>query len=126
MKTVIILLIAIIVINAENYYISFDFYSKNGILTSYNFNCSKSMRISYRFSKLIFVLDTEYDNVKNLCHFQKNQIVDYLLKYKLHLSSYDKKINNSIFFKTKGVFLPKLFDIIIKDKKAYFYVKENN
>ncbi len=126
MKTAIIILITVLVINASEYYISFDFSSKNGVLTSYNFNCAKCMTSSYNIPKLLFVLNTNFKTVNDLCNFQQKEIINSLLKYKFHISSYDKKTLNSIYSKTKGVFLPIRFDIIIRDKKAYFYIKEND
>ena len=126
MKTAIIILITVLVINASEYFISFDYSSKNGVLTSYNFNCSKSMTSSENFSKLLFIIKTPYKNLKEICKYHQKEIVDNLLRFQFFVSGYDKKNLSSVFSKTKGVFLPVRFDIIIRDKKAYFYIKEND
>ncbi len=125
MKTTIIL-ITVLTINASDYFISFDFSSKNGVLTSYNFNCSKSMTYSDKLSKLLFKIKTPYKNIENLCKYNQNDIIKNLLKFKFYVSGNDKKTTKVVYSKIKGVFLPTLFDIIIKNNTAYFYLKGEN
>ena len=103
-----------------DYYISFDFTSKNGILISYHFNCSKTLTTSNKKEKLIFALPVKSKNIKLMCKNNQQKIINNLLKYQFFITSYDTEFN----FKIKGVFLPKRFDIIIKNNKAYFYLKE--
>lgn len=103
-----------------DYYISFDFTSKNGVLTSYHFNCSKALTNSNIRKKLIFIIPVKSKNIKLICKNNQQKIINNLLRYQFFITSNDNAFN----FKTKGVFLPKRFDIIIKNNKAYFYLKE--
>ncbi len=108
-----------------DYYISFDFISKNGILTSYHFNCSKTSTENSK-KKFLFSIPAKYNKIFLICKYQQNLIVKQLMKYSFHIYSFETKGNNRVFYKIKGVFLPKRFDIIIRDKKVYFYLKEPN
>ena len=77
-------------------------------------------------SKEIFLFEfpTKYTKIKKVCVLEQNKIINYLLKYKFHISSNEKKSNNYLISRIKGVFLPKRFDIIIKNGFVKFYLKE--
>ena len=72
----------------------------------------------------LFEFPTKYKNISDVCKFEQNKIVKYLLKYKFHISSNDTKQNNYLISGIKGVFLPQRFDIIIKNGFVKFYLKE--
>ena len=121
----IILIIQLTLINAKDYFISFDFSSTDYVLRSYNFNCSAAMTNDNN-QKYIFLFEfpTRYKNISDVCKFNQAKIIKYLLKYKFHISSNETKKNNYLFSRIKGVFLPKRFDIIIKNGFVKFYLKE--
>jgi len=108
-----------------DYYISFDFTSVNGALVSYHFNCSKTI-IDYntKKQKFLFSIPVKSNNVYFICKKNQMKIINKLLRYHLNIYSYDKTFDSNIYSEIKGVFLPRLFDIIIKNNKAYFYLKE--
>ena len=68
--------------------------------------------------KLLFVIDTYEDNPLKVCKIHSEEIIDKLIKYKVIINSTFNKND-----KIKMVFLPHLFDIIIKNNRAYFYIK---
>jgi len=109
-----------------DYFISFDFISKNGKIISFHFNCSKCMVKNSSKKKLLFKFKTPYHSIKKICKYQQNEIINNLLKYKFHIFSYDLKKNNFLVSYQKGVFLPQRFDIIIKNNYVYFYLKEGD
>jgi len=110
---------------ARDYYISFDYVVKNSELKVSHFNCSKALSKTKLKKTFLFSLPL-YKNIKSTCYKYKNQIVDRLLKEEVILSSYDKKERFFFFDKTKLVFLPRRFDIIIKSNRVFFYVKEED
>ncbi len=107
-----------------DYYISFDFVSKNGILITQNFNCSKAMKNTYGNKKFIFSFSTSYKTVRQICKFQKKQIINNLFRNRIYVYSNNKTVNSLAKTRTKITFLPKRFDIIIKNGTAYFYLKD--
>ncbi len=109
-----------------DYFISFDFTSLNSKIITFHFNCSKAMVESYTKKRFLFKFKTPYKNIKKICKFQKNKIIDNLLKEKFRINAYILKRNNYIVSREKGVYLPKRFDIIIKNNYAYFYIKGEN
>ena len=74
--------------------------------------------------KFLFEFPTKYTTIKNVCKFEQTKIVNYLLMKKFHIFSYEIKKNSYLFSSIKVVFLPKRFDIIIKDGFVKFYLKE--
>jgi len=109
-----------------DYFISFDFTSLNGKIISFHFNCSKAMININSKKKFLFRLKTPYKSVSRICKFQKNQIIDNLFKNNFYIYSYELKRNKNFISYQKGVFLPKRFDIIIKNNYVYFYLKGEN
>ena len=121
-----IFFLALLNILKADYYISFDFVVKNGILNAFNFNCSLALTKLSTNKKYLFSFYTPYKNIKKICNYEKDKIVENLLKYEFHINSTDKKIKNDIFYRIKGVFLPERFDIIVKGNRVYFYLKEED
>lgn len=72
----------------------------------------------------LFKFSTDYKKINDVCKYEQNRIVKFLLKYKFHISSNDIKQNNYLNSRIKGVFLPQRFDIIIKNGFVKFYLKE--
>ena len=105
-----------------DYFISFSFTSLNNQIISYELNCAKAMSSK---SKKIFLFKffTPYHNVKEICKYQSQILVDKLIKFNSFIYS-DEIIKNDYHFRIKLTFIPKRFDIIIKNQKAYFYLKE--
>lgn len=117
---------AIISLFARDFFLSFDLTSKNYKLTSFHFYCSKAMTKSYRKGQLIFSIDTDYLKAEEVCKKDSSKIVDNLLKYKGVIYSNDKLKNFSLKNREKLSFPPRRFDIIIKNYRAYFFLKEKN
>jgi len=109
-----------------DYFISFDFTSRNAKIISFNFNCSKAMTNDFCKKKFLFKFKTPYKSIKKVCKFQKDEIINNLLQNSFHIYSANLKLNNMLFSRQKGVFLPKRFDIIIKNNFVYFYLKEED
>jgi hypothetical protein len=120
-----ILLIHLILVSsfARDYFVSFDFYVDNSQLKSFHFNCAKAMSFKKSKKKFLFSFPL-YKNISATCKKYKNEIVNNLLKKGVYVTSYEVLINSSITQKQKLTFLPKRFDIIIKDAEVYFYLKE--
>jgi len=109
----------------RDYYISFDWVVKNGRLSVENFNCSNSLIKTNAPKRLLFIFPLTKD-IYTTCMKNKEKIVSKLLKEKIVVTSNEKISNGRVYAKSKLVCLPKRFDIIIKDKKVYFYLKEED
>jgi hypothetical protein len=112
-----ILLIFFGFIYAKEYYISFRFSSVNSFLYDQNFNCSKTIQKYKCNKKLLFTLPLKKSFS---CKNYKSEIVNKLLKENIRVFSVERKYEGYD-FKNVITFTPKLFDIIIKNKKIYFY-----
>jgi hypothetical protein len=99
-----------------DYYISIQLSSNNAILQQYTLNCSKALTVSDADEKFIFKIKIDEKDINSLCKKEKDKIILNLLKYKSYIYS-----NN---YYSKITFIPKRFDIIIKNGFAYFYLKE--
>ncbi len=106
-----------------DYFISFDFVSKNSKIVSFHFNCSRALTIKDSKKTFLFSLPLR-KNIKTTCDFYENKIIDFLLKRKVVIYSNEKFVRNSLNTQTKLTFLPKRFDIIIKNGFVKFYLKE--
>ena len=74
--------------------------------------------------KFLFKIPTVYDKIDKICENQKDEIALKLLKSGIYTSSYDDIYNNqAIKTYSKLTYIPKRFDIIIKNGFAYFYLK---
>ena len=111
---------------AKDFFISFDFTSKGYKLSSFHFFCSKAMTQSDANEKFIFSIDTSYSKPKEVCKKESQKIIDNLIKYKSIIYSNETLTNFSLKTRTKLSFPPKRFDIIIKNSRAYFFLKEKN
>ena len=120
---IILLLIIIQFISARDYFISFSFVSKNGKIIYNKFNCSNALSNIDTPKKLIFILPLK-KNIKTTCLYYKDFIIDTLLKKGIYLYASDVLYSNYLKTRIKVTFLPIRFDIIIKDKRVYFYLKE--
>jgi len=109
---------------ARDYYISFDFVNVNNKLIVSNFVCSKALSEKTSFKKFLFSLPLD-KNIKTTCEKNRDFIVSKLLKLGVRVSNYTV-LHGRIDSKTKIVFLPKRFDIIIKNDRVYFYLKEED
>jgi len=122
-----ILLILLLIANsfASDYFISFDLIVKNNILKAYNFNCSKALTSIPSKKKFLFSLPF-YKSIIKTCKKYENNIIDQLLKNEVFISSFEIVTNGYLNQKEKIIFLPKRFDIIIKDGRIFFYLKEKD
>ena len=109
---------------AKDYYISFSFSALDYQLNINQFICVKAMTQNYENKKMLFKIPTKFNNIDTFCKNQKDEIVLKLLKSGIYTSSYDDIFNNqAIKTYSKITFIPKRFDIIIKNGFAYFYLK---
>jgi hypothetical protein len=90
------------------------------MLVSYNLECSKALTVSNSKKTLLFTVDTNDTDVLSLCKHNEDVIVNRLLKSNIVVNSETDR-NDRI----KIVYLPHRFDIIIKNRTAYFYLKGN-
>jgi len=120
-KTALLLILALNSFGRD-YYISFDYTTKNGKLSVEHFNCSNALISLDSEKKFLFKLPLYKDELST-CYKFKEKIVDNLLKQDIYVNGSDY-LNGSISSKVKLVCLPKRFDIIIKGKYVYFYLKE--
>ena len=121
---IILLIILAVCSRAKEYYISFDFVAKNAILTNEHFYCSLALTSSTSKSRYLFSLPL-YKNIKSTCKKYENEIIQNLLRQRVVITSYEIK-TEFLKTKTKLVFLPKRFDIIIKNDRVYFFIKEED
>ena len=123
MRAVLILIILVLCINARDYFISFSFVNVNNKIIYSNFSCSKALTTKYSSKKYLFSLPFIKD-IKTTCRVYKEKIIDKLFKSKVFVYSNEKVLKNYIKSRTKLTFLPKRFDIIIKNGVVKFYLKE--
>ena len=125
MRVAIILTILAIFINARDYFISFSFINVNGKIIYTEFNCSPALSYKNSSEKFLFFFPLN-KNITNTCKKYENQIIDNLLKQKIYVYSNEKLTKGNLKSRIKLTFLPKRFDIIIKDNYVYFYLKGEN
>jgi len=123
LRAVIILTILLTLINAKDYFLSFSFININGKIIYANFNCSKALSYKHSPKKYLFSLPL-YKDIKTTCKIYKEKIIDILLKQKVFVYSNEKLSKNNSKSRIKLTFLPKRFDIIIKNGVVKFYLKE--
>ena len=109
-----------------DYFISFDFTSVNSKIISFHFNCARAMVKNYSQKIFLFKFKTKYKTIKNICKYEQSNIIKHLLKENFCIVSSVFKKGSYIISREKGVFLPKRFDIIIKNNYVYFYLKGDN
>ena len=119
---IIILLIIIQFISARDYFLSFSIISKNGKIVYDKFNCSNALSNLNTPKIFLFRLPLK-KNIQTTCLYYKDFIIDKLLKKHIYVYSSDILYSNYLQNKIKITFLPVRFDIIIKDKEVYFYLK---
>jgi len=108
----------------KDYYISFSFSSLNTKLIYTKFNCSKALTASKLPKKFLFKIPCN-KTIKKCCQLNQKMIIDKLLKNNIYIYSFNYMKNNIIFKNySKLTFLPKRFDIILKDGYLYFYLRE--
>jgi len=106
-----------------DYFISFDLVSKNSKIISFNFYCSKALSVKNSKKRYLFSLPLK-KNIKTTCQFYKYKIIDFLSKKGVVVYSNENLTKNNLNTKTKLTFIPKRFDIIIKNGFVKFYLKE--
>ena len=71
----------------------------------------------------LFKIPTDKKDIIKICYENKEKIIDYLLKKEVFVTA-NERSDNSFSSRIVATFLPKRFDIIIKNGYAYFYLKE--
>jgi len=74
--------------------------------------------------KFLFKLVFNEKTIKNFCKKNEEIIFQKLLNTDVYLYNQDLLKNTSITSYSKLTFMPKRFDIIIKNNEIYFYLKE--
>jgi hypothetical protein len=72
----------------------------------------------------IFKIPTTKKDIIKTCYENRETIIDYLLNKNMFITAIEKIHNSILSSKVVATFLPKRFDIIIKNGYAYFYLKE--
>jgi len=137
-----------------DFFLSFSVTNINFKNVNYQINISRALTEENKKKKFLFKIECDNINPQNIrkekekrgkkkgkekeCKIwynktieiclktQSEKIFNELLKRDIILTSLSKKTSNSFYEKTKIVYLPKRFDIIIKNNEAYFYIKEDN
>ena len=76
--------------------------------------------------KFLFKLPFDEKTVKEFCKKNEEKIFQKLLETDVYSYNQDLLNNTSITSFSKLTFMPKRFDIIIKNNEIYFYLKEDN
>jgi len=109
---------------AKGFYISFEVSSFNNVIVYSNFFCSEAM-INRNFKKkFLFSLECK-KNIKSCCYKHKNFIMDFLFKRDIYIFAQDLKSFKTVSSYAKLTYLPHLFDIILKNNRLYFYIKDS-
>jgi hypothetical protein len=119
-----VLLTATVLIRGDDYFISFSLTSNNLREINYYLNISKALTKLNTNKKYLFKIYCSNKNIIQCCKKNSEKIFNKLLKRDIIITSTVNLSNSSFYEKTKIVFLPKRFDIIIKNGFAYFYLKE--
>jgi len=120
-KLLIILLINFL--RAEEYIVSFQLSTRNYIQTFENFTCSKKLTQTAGKKKFLFKIDCEINDILKCCNRYRSEIINNLITSKIVITGGDEISYRKNSY-TKLTFLPASFDIILKDEKMYFYLKE--
>jgi len=123
LRVVIILTTLLMFINARDYFISFSFLNINGNIVYSDFNCVRALSFITSDKRYLFSFPLHKD-IKTTCKIYKEKIIDNLLKQKVFVYSDEKLFKNVLKSRIKLTFLPKRFDIIIKNGFVKFYLKE--
>ena len=122
MRVFIILILMIMYIKGDDFFISFSLVNKNGKIISYDFKCSRALTYKYSKKKFLFSLPLVKD-IKTTCKIYQDKIINFLLKENVIVYS-NEKLSDTLISRIKLTFLPKRFDIIIKNGVIKFYLKE--
>ena len=107
----------------DDYFISFSFVNINSKIIISNFDCSKALTFDSSKKKYLFKLPLKKD-IKTTCKEFKEEIITHLLKNEVIIYSNEEVKQKYIKSRVKLTFLPKRFDIIIKNGFVEFYLKE--
>ncbi|GAB6045038.1 hypothetical protein JCM11957_06360 [Caminibacter profundus] len=121
--------IGLLIINliAKEYFISFEIISKNNKIIYSKINCSKNLlHKNFSKKKYLFSIKCQTKDFLKCCQLKKDKIINKLILTDISISGYDEKSYSTFISISKLIYLPHLFDIIIKDDKAYFYIKEKD
>jgi hypothetical protein len=123
--TILVLLTVIVLIKGNDYFISFSLTNLNLKEINYQINISKALTIKHNGKdKFLFKLWCNNKKLRQCLKKNSSKIFNILLTENIIVTSFSQISNSSFFEKTKIVYLPKRFDIIIKNGYAYFYLKE--
>jgi hypothetical protein len=122
--TTFVLLTAIVLIRGDDYFISFSLTNNNLKEINYQLNISKSLTKLNTNKKYLFKIYCSNKNIIQCCKKNSEKIFNELLKRNIIVTSIVNLSHFSFYEKSKIVYLPKRFDIIIKNGYAYFYLKE--
>ena len=153
-KILICALLVIVDCKGRDFFLSFSVTNINFKNINYQINISKALTENNEKGKFIFKIECDNINPQNIrkekekrgkkkgkekeygilynknieicLKTQSEKIFNKLLKRNIILTSFSKKTSNSFYEKTKIVYLPKRFDIIIKNNEVYFYLKEDD
>ena len=99
---------------------------KNYKITNYEFNCVKALTNSNDNKRFLFKLPFDEMTIKDFCKKNEEIIFQKLLETDVYSYNQDLLNNTSITSYSKLTFMPKRFDIIIKNNYVYFYLKEED
>jgi len=108
---------------ARDYFISFTFVNINSQLVVNEFNCAEALSVSSCKRSFLFSLPLKKD-IKTTCNVYKEKIIDNLIKKGIIVYANEKRNKSYIRSRVKVTFLPRRFDIIIKNGVVKFYLKE--
>jgi len=123
MKVIKVFLFVFLFLKADDYFISFSFIQINGKLIFTEFNCARAMVFKESKKKYLFTIPFK-KNIKNSCNIYNEKIIDRVLKSEVFVYSNEQLSHSYLKSRTKLTFLPKRFDIIVKNGVLYFYLKE--
>jgi hypothetical protein len=111
-------------IRADDYFLSFSLSNLNLNEVNYQLNISKALTVEDKKEKYLFKISCNENNIKICCKKNSEKIFNELLKRDIIVTSTSLISHKFFYEKTKIVYLPQRFDIIIKNGFAYFYLKE--
>jgi len=124
-KSIVFLIFFFSFICSKEYFISYQLISKNGILIYYKLNFSKCLSKTHFKKNFLFKIKVKknYD-LDKLLSLYKDEIFEKLLTYQNVIYAYSNLVNFQLNSFQKLTFTPKRFDIILKNRYLYFYLRK--